>query len=413
MEQRRNIVLLLLGRTVSTFGAAFYLIALPLFMLKTTENLARTGVFFTLSSLPALLVTPFLGVFVEKVDRKRLIVLCDLLTALVYLVLLLAPEEPRSYLPLLFAGTVLINIIAHAFDIGSKLIFSELLDDAVLERYNGMKSICDNTAAIAAPALGTVVFNLWGFRSVLLVACIAYALSALQECFILYHRAGTGVGREKKSWFRQFWEGLMYVKGDKSLLSMFLLAMALNFFVANAEEIINPGILMQKYRLPDSLYGLTSSAVVAGTLLAGVFIYRNKRLDLRSRMKFFLLLNSGVMILIGVLSLVMTPWPIAYFALFVLGEFLVGGVTALVNVPLISGFQTRVPLELQGRFFALLSVGAGLLIPLGISYAGFLAELVGADVAYIINNVCVIVVVLFCGKALTDRSVNLQEGDKF
>lgn len=411
MEQRRNIVLLLLGRTVSTFGAAFYLIALPLFMLKTTENLAHTGVFFTLSSLPALLVTPFLGVFVEKVNRKRLIVVCDLLTALVYFVLLMAPEASTSYLPLLFAGTVLINIIAHAFDIGSKLIFSELLDDTVLERYNGMKSICDNTAAIAAPALGTVVFNLWGFQSVLLVACIAYALSAVQECFILYRRADTEADREKKSWFRQFWDGLLYVKGEKSLLFMFLLAMALNFFVANAEEIINPGILMQKYQIPDSLYGLTSSACVAGTLLAGVFIYWNKRFDLQSKLKLFLLLNSGVMILIGVLSLLMAPWPMPYFALFVLGEFLVGGITALVNVPLISGFQTRVPLELQGRFFALLSVGAGLLVPLGISYAGFLAQLLGADTAYIINNACVIVIVLFCGKALADQT--LQEGDKF
>lgn len=410
MEQRRNIILLLLGRTVSTFGAAFYLIALPLFILKTTENLAHTGVFFTLSSLPALLVTPFLGVLVEKTDRKRLIVACDLLTALVYFVLLLAPERDPSYLPLLFGGTVLVNIIAHAFDIGSKLIFSELLDGAVLERYNGIKSVCDNTAAIAAPALGTVVFNLWGFKSVLLVVCIAYALSALQECFILYRRAETEGDREKKSWLRQFWEGLMYVKGEKSLLFMFLLAMALNFFVANAEEIINPGILMQKYRIPDSLYGLTSSACVAGALLAGVFIYRNRRVELQSRMKFFLLLNSGVMILIGVLSLLMTPWPTLYFVLFVAGEFLVGGITAFVNVPLISGFQARVPLELQGRFFALLSVGAGLLVPLGISYTGFLAELVGADTAYIINNVCVIVVVLLCGKMLAGQT--LQEGER-
>lgn len=400
MEQRRNIVLLLLGRTVSTFGAAFYLIALPLFILKTTGNLARTGVFFTLSSLPALLVTPFLGVFVEKVDRKRLIVACDLLTALVYFILLLAPEASASYLPLLFAGTVLINIIAHAFDIGSKLIFSELLDGAVLERYNGIKSVCDNTAAIAAPALGTVVFNLWGFESVLLVACIAYALSALQECFILYRRGAAEGDREKKSWLRQFWEGLMYVKRDRYLLFMFLLAMALNFFVANAEEIINPGILMQKYHIPEGLYGLTSSACVTGTLLAGLLIYRNKQVNLKGKLKFFLLLNSGIMILMGVLSLLMTPWPMVYFAIFVLCSFLLGGVTALVNIPLISGFQTQVPIQLQGRFFALLAVGSGLLVPLGISYAGFLAELVGADVAYIINNVCVIVVVLFFGNVL-------------
>lgn len=395
MKQKRNIVLLLLGRTVSTFGAAFYLIALPLYILKTTGNLAHTGAFFTLSSLPALLATPFLGVFVEKVNRKHLIVGCDLLTALVYLVLLLAPEASPTHLPLLFGGTVLINMIAHTFDIGSKLIFSELVDEGTLERYNGIKSVCDNMAAVAAPALGTVVLGLWGFQSVLLVVSAAYALSALQECFILYQKTQTE--REKENWFRQFWDGILYVKSETSVLAMFLLAMALNFFVANAEEIINPGILMRKYQIPDSLYGLTNSAAVIGSLLAGVFIFQNKRLDLRRHMKTFFLLSSSIMIAMGVLSLLMTGAPMAYFVIFLLGELLLGVITALVNVPLISSFQAQVPLRLQGRFFALLSTGATLLIPLGISYTGFLAELVGADVAYIINNLCVIAVVLLCG----------------
>lgn len=48
----------------------------------------------------------------------------------------------------------------------------------------------------------------------------------------------------------------------------------------------------------------------------------------------------------------------------------------------------------------MLAFAFGLLVPLGISCAGFLAPLVGADVAYIINNVCIIVIVLLCRKYL-------------
>ena len=396
---KKNVFLLLAGRTVSKFGAAFYLIALPLYILQLTGSLAQTGVFFSLSSLPALLATPFLGVFVEKVNRKYLLVSCDLLTAALYALLLL-PLGAEAFMAVLFGVTVLVNVLANAFEIGSKLMFSELTTPDTIERYNGVKSFADSAAAVIAPALGTVAFGLWGFRFVVLVVTAGYALSALQECFILYRRAEAERSGEKEGWLAQFVGGLRYVAGEKDVLALMALAMALNFFATNAEEIINPGILIQKYGIPDKLFGMTSSAVVIGTLAAGLFIFRNKWIDLRKNLKALLLLNSGVMILIGVCSLCMTGFPMAYFGLFLLFEFLLGVITSLVNVPLISSFQTRIPIDYQGRFFALLAFASGLLIPLGISYAGFLASLVGADAAYIINNVCIIVIVLLCRKFL-------------
>lgn len=394
---KKNIVLLLLGRTVSQFGSAFYLIALPLYILQITGSLAQSGLFFSLSSFPSLLVTPFLGVLVEKVNRKYLMIGCDLLTAALYALLLL-PLDAGAFMAVLFVVTMLNDGISRTFEIGSKLMFTELTTPETIERYNGAKSFADNAAAVIAPALGTIAFGLWGFRFVVIVVIAAYALSALQECFIVYHKTDMQAVNEKKHVFAQLWDGLRYVAGQRDVRVLFLLAMALNFFVANAEEIINPGIIVQKYQISESLYGMTTSAAVIGTLIAGLFIFRNKRIDLRGNLKNLFLLNSGIMVLIGAASLVMTGVPRVYFLLFLTAEFVIGFITSCVNVPLISSFQTSVPLEYQGRFFALLSFTSGLLIPLGISYTGFLASLVGADMAYIINNLVVIAIVLLCGK---------------
>ena len=393
---KKNIVLLLLGRTVSQFGSAFYLIALPLYILQITGSLAQSGLFFSLSSLPPLLITPFLGVLVEKANRKYLMAGCDLLTAALYAALLLPLGD--MFLPVLFVVTMLTNLVSRTFDIASKLMFTELTTPETIERYNGAKSFADNAAAVIAPALGTIAFGLWGFRFVVIVVIAAYALSALQECFIVYRKTDIQAVNEKKHVFAQLWDGLRYVTGQRNVRVLFLLAMALNFFVANAEEIINPGIIVQKYQISESLYGMTTSAAVIGTLIAGLFIFRNKRIDLRGNLRNLFLLNSGIMVLTGAASLVMTGVPRVYFVLFLAAEFMIGFITSCVNVPLISSFQTSVPLEYQGRFFALLSFTSGLLIPLGISYTGFLASLVGADMAYIINNLVVIAIVLLCGK---------------
>lgn len=229
-----------------------------------------------------------------------------------------------------------------------------------------------------------------------LAVTAGYALSALQECFILYQKTGQKP-EQRENWLVRFWEGVRYVAGQKDVLALFVLVMALNFFVANGEEIINPGIIVQKYGISEALFGVTSSAAVAGTLAAGLFIFRNRWIGLRKNLKNLFLLNSAFMILIGVGSLCMTAAPAAYFVLFLIFEFLLGAVTSCVNVPLVSSLQTRVPIDFQGRFFALLSFSSSLLIPLGIIYTGFLASLVGADLAYIINNLCVIAIVLLCG----------------
>ncbi|MDE5951894.1 MAG: MFS transporter, partial [Acetatifactor sp.] len=149
-----------------------------------------------------------------------------------------------------------------------------------------------------------------------------------------------------------------------------------------------------------TLFGMTSSAAVVGTLAAGLFIFQNKWIDLRKNLKNLFLLNSALMVLIGVGSLFMTAVPMVYFALFLFLEFLLGVVTSCVNVPLMSSLQTRVPIDYQGRFFALLSFSSSLLIPLGITYTGFLASVMGPDLAYIINNLCVIVIVLLCGACI-------------
>lgn len=82
-----------------------------------------------------------------------------------------------------------------------------------------------------------------------------------------------------------------------------------------------------------------------------------------------------------------------FFVLMLILEVFLGFITILINVPVTSFFQSQVPLPIQSRFFALLSFSANLSVPLGILYAGFMAEKIGPDVNYILNNILVICIV--------------------
>lgn len=391
---KRNIILLIAGRITSKFGVAFYMVVLPLFILKSSGDLAWSGLFFTLSTIPAIAATPFLGLIVDRLNRKNIIVACDLLTSFLYFVLLLTYDLTTIYSGILLIVTIAINIISNIFEISSKVLFTELVSTETLERYNGIKSFGDNAASLIAPVLGTIFFGLWGFKLVLFIMVCLYFLSAIQEYFIQYSFCREK-RFEKSHWFYDLKDGLHFVCHKKDILNLFILVMSLNFFVGGSDEIMNPGIIIQKYHISETLYGFTSTFLIIGTFLAGLFIFKNKKIKLKDYMHQLVFINSILMIGIGVFSFLFYPMKQLYFCTFLILQFFIGFIITCVNVPLHSYLQIHTPLEYQGRFFALLSFSSNLLVPLGILYSGFLSSAVGPDVTYIVNNVFVILIILF------------------
>lgn len=393
-DYKKNIILLIAGRITSKFGVAFYLVVLPLYILKSSGNLAWSGLFFTLSTIPAIVVTPFLGLVVERLNRKNIIVVCDLLTSFLYFILLLTIGLKDIYPIILLIVTIVINIISNIFEISSKVLFTELVSAETLENYNGIKSFGDNGAALIAPVLGTIIFGLWGFKLVLVIMVCLYFLSAIQEYFIQYTFCRMR-HLEKSHWFHDLKGGLHFVWHNKDILNLFIMAMSLNFFIGGSDEIMNPGIIVQKYQISETLYGFTSTSLIIGTFVAGLFIFKNKKIKLQNYMHHLIFINSILMIGIGVFSFLFYPMKQLYFCTFLILQFFIGFIITCVNVPLNSYFQIHTPLEYQGRFFALLSFSSNLLIPLGILYSGYLSSAAGPDVTYIVNNVFVILIILF------------------
>ena len=391
-SKESNIKLLLLGRAVSLFGNTIYLIVLPLYILNITQNLKITGFFFAMVNLPTVVISIFVGTIIEKFNKKNVILTCDFLTSILYFILFLYFRNSNSLI-LLFFISLFINIISTFFIIASKVIFSELNTPETLEKYNGLQSFLENITIIIGPVIGTYLFSIFDFNLILIIVSLGYFLSFLQELFIRYEKK-LNLSKEKSSFFKEFKEGINYIKNNKIILNFFILVMFLNFFIANNDEIINPGILIKKYEISEKLFGFSATAYGVGSVFAGIFIYYNEKFRFLKKLKLLFILNSSLMCLLGLLSIILFEYNhYIYFVIFIFFQFLIGMITTFVNVPLISSFQKNVEIEYQSRFFSLLSFFSGGLIPLGVLYAGYLSSYIGADITYIINNMVIIVIV--------------------
>ena len=391
-NKESNIKLLLLGRAMSLFGSTIYLIVLPLYILNTTKNLKTTGIFFAAVNFPTIIVSIFIGTIIEKFNKKNIILICDFLTSMLYFVLFLYLKNFNS-LSFLFLISFFINIISKFFEIASKVLFSEINSSETLEKYNGLQSFMENTIIIVGPVIGTYLFVTFDFNLILIIVSLGYFLSFLQELFIKYEK-NLDLLVEKINFLEDFKEGISYIKSNKIILNFFILVMFLNFFIANNDEIINPGILIRKYEISEKLFGFSATSYGAGSVFAGIFIYYNNKFKFLKKLKLLFILNSFLMCLLGLLSIILFKYNhYIYFIIFIFFQFLIGMITTFVNVPLISSFQKNVDIKYQSRFFSILSFFSGGLIPLGILYAGYLSSYIGADITYIINNLAIIIIV--------------------
>ena len=391
-SKESNIKLLLLGRAVSLFGSTIYLIVLPLYILNTTKNLKTTGIFFAAVNFPTIIVSIFIGTIIEKFNKKNIILICDFLTSMLYFVLFLYLKNFNS-LSFLFLISLLINIVSKFFEIASKVLFSEINSPETLEKYNGLQSFMENTIIIVGPVIGTYLFVTFDFNLILIIVSLGYFLSFLQELFIKYEK-NLNLSIEKTNFLEDFKEGISYIGSNKIILNFFILVMFLNFFIANNDEIINPGILIRKYEISEKLFGFSATSYGAGSVFAGIFIYYNNKFKFLKKLKLLFILNSFLMCLLGLLSIILFKYNhYIYFTIFIFFQFLIGMITTFVNVPLISSFQKNVDIKYQSRFFSILSFFSGGLIPLGILYAGYLSSYIGADITYIINNLAIIIIV--------------------
>ena len=391
-SKESNIKLLLLGRAVSLFGSTIYLIVLPLYILNTTKNLKTTGIFFAAVNFPIIIVSIFIGTIIEKFNKKNIILICDFLTSILYFILFLYFKNFSS-LTFLFLISLIVNITSKFFEIASKVLFSEINTPETLEKYNGLQSFIENTIMIIGPVIGTYLFATFDFNLILIIVSLGYFLSFLQELFIKYEK-NLDLSIEKTNFLEDFKEGISYIRSNKIILNFFILVMFLNFFIANNDEIINPGILIKKYEISEKLFGFSATAYGVGSVFAGIFIYYNEKFRFLKKLKLLFILNSSLMCLLGLLSIILFKYNhYIYFTTFIFFQFLIGMITTFVNVPLISSFQKNVEIKYQSRFFSILSFFSGGLIPLGILYAGYLSSYIGADITYIINNLAIIIIV--------------------
>lgn len=308
------------------------------------------GIYQISELVTAILANPFGGVISDRFSRRKILMTTDLVCGILCLVISFIRNDSWMIGALIFANIV--QAIAFAFSRpANKAIITEVVAKDEIVTYNAHLELVLQVVGVSSPVLSFLVLQFASLHLTLLLDAltffIAFALVALlpkEEPKVQEHKSFTG-----KDIFADIKDGLHYIRHQKEIFFLLLVASSVNFFFA-AFEFLLP--FSNKLYGVDGAYAtiLTMGAIgsIIGALIANKF---------KSSMKMLLFL----MILTGVGVFVM-GLPLPNFLTFS-GNLVCELFMTIFNIHFFTQVQTKVDGEYLGRVLSAIFTLAILFMP--------------------------------------------------
>lgn len=347
LRQNADFAALWAADVTSTLGDRVHRVALAALVFQLTGSLAETGVAFVAAMLPDLVLGLFAGVVVDRHDRRRVMLACDLLRAPLVIAL---PLAAFLWLPAALAILFLVNALTIVFRPAEQALIPSVVPRGDLQEANALTQISGNLSDIAGYPLGGLIVGVlghWlGMHAGLTSAFVLDALTFLgSAAFVatVRPRWEAPPAPARRSVWLDLREGFSFVRQSPPVRTN-TLVMLLGPLTLGAETPLLIGYAWEVLERGSWGYGMLGAGISFGSILGGIWVGGH-----RDRLPGYIVV-AGLMVMgaaIAVTAAVANLW-LAVTALAVLG---VGN--AMVLIPSVTLVQQLTPPQLLGRVFSL------------------------------------------------------------
>ena len=380
--------MLLAGQFVSQIGDKFHMIALSFWVLKTTGSSAKMGAVLAASLIPSLVIGFFSGAFIDRYNRKNIIVGTDLLRGLILAVfaILFYFELVNFYVILIMQ--MLLSVNAAFFDPAIPSVIPQIVDEKNLAAANSRHQFVNGFSTIAGAFIGGIFISIFGYLWVFVVNAVSFLLSAFFECFIKIPplQKDQTAQSEASGILSDLKQGYQYILSDSALLILLFMVMVIHFFVGSI-EIFMPVIADAISEDGARNLGFFQTAFGVGTIVMAVILSIK---DISGKEKFTLF---GSIFLIGALYVTASFFAgneAVIMGLYLTMIFLFGCCIICAGISFKTLLQKRVDNSFAGRVFAVVGSVGNASIPGAMIVYGFLLEMYDFQVLLMISGLALI-----------------------
>ena len=400
----RDFSLLWSGQLVSNIGTAIASLALMFYAFDLTGSALAMALLAIAQTLPVVAFAGPIGVYIDRWNRKTIMVASDVVRAIVILLIPLTVFFP-SFMPTIYWVYFLTFLYATAnawFFPARSASIPNLVEGDELVAANSLSQMTFQVVQLVVPPLGGILVALLApdYFLAFAINSAAFIFSAVALRGIATNLVPNRDGDDKESLMAQIKQGARYVVGNAVLSFLFIFAMLLAVSSGILNALFMP-YLEGELALGSAQIGLVLSAGATSGAVAAIYFSRKKELN----RPLYLVASGGLLAGVAVFALVL-----AFDLMTVMLSWaMIGAVDVILNIPLTVLMQELVEDELRGRVFALLNVAFTAVQVIGMGIGGVWAESVAATGPPMIGAALALTLVSLLGFLVVTR-LNLHAG---
>ena len=270
----KTFLIIWMGQLVSRIGTAMTRFALIIWAYQQTGTATTVALLGFATFVPMLIASPFAGVWVDRLDRRRVMQLSDLGAGSITTSLLVLYTTGNLELWYLYLAAGLAGIF-ETFQIPAYTAASSvLLPKKAYARASGLRSLAEFGGEVAAPILGGLLLTVSGLGTVMIfdVATFLVALATLAAVRVPAPSAVPNEPEATASFRRELRVGFRYIWRRPGLLGFALLMTAVNLFANLTWFSILPAMVLARSGNNELALASVQSAMGVGGLLGAILI---------------------------------------------------------------------------------------------------------------------------------------------
>lgn len=362
----RDFYILWSTQSLSQLGSSITAFALTLWLYEKTGSALGTAALRICTYAPYVIMSIFAGALTDKFDKKKTMLVCDLLAALsTVAVFILYKTDTLSvwHLYLINAVSGLLNTVQQP---ASEVAYTLIVPKEYYQKTGGLQSLSRSLVTIGNPVIASAIYGFAGLDAAIAVDLVTFATAfAALALFVKIPKISSEEGK-KESILELAKEGVRYLIKNPLILYVILFMSGVNF-IASAFDAVLPAYILPNPRGGNIILGIVTScsgiAMVAGSLLATFMPKTKDRVKVIYLTMLFSLGTENFLLAFS-----------RYPYLWCIGQFL-----GWIFVPVMSTNQNvimknTIPARLQGRVYACRNTLQFFTIPIGLIFGGFMVD---------------------------------------
>lgn len=357
-----------ISQTVSQMGSSMTSFALIIWAYSNTGQVMSSSILAICSKIPYIIISLFGGTIADRVSKKKIMLICDLIAALCSLSILIFSLMNILHLWILCIINIIIGFMNAFQNPASQITVSLLVEKEDYVRIGGIQSVVNSMVGLGTPLIAAGILSIGGLNLVIIIDLCTFCFAFFS--LLCWIKIPELKNIEKGFSFEQIIDDMRecgkFIKTQKGIVWLMIIYSILNFLGAISFDSMMSPLLLARTNNNTLIVGSVSSSAAAGGIIASVIITFTKTKKKKKPIMF-----GGILLaFLGIMSFGIVRNPVLWCIVVFIGCF---------GMPFYFTYESAimrlsVPIEMQGRIFALKEMITQVLAPIGYLLGALLAD---------------------------------------